>query len=62
MTGQPISESFKDLITSMISAEPNERLDFAKIQDHEWLVNGPVATDTEVTNALLHRQSQMGTK
>jgi len=41
------SDDFKDLITHMLSVNPNQRLSMAEIIDHPW-VAGPTATKEDV--------------
>lgn len=55
------SESFKSLITSMLSYNPHERPSLAEIKSHEWY-NGPVPTYEEIRDEFEQRKYELSKK
>ena len=52
------TESFKSLITAMLSYNPHERPSLAEIKSHEWF-NGPVPTYEEIRNEFEQRKYEL---
>lgn len=55
------SESFKSLVTSMLSYNPHERPSLAEIKSHEWY-NGPVPSDEEIREEFNQRKYELSKK
>lgn len=51
------SDSFRDLISKMLSYDPSQRLTMDQVKSHPWYTNGPIATLEEIQSDFLNRKS-----